>query len=242
MGIITVIGVGPGDPKLMTIAAIEAIDLADLVAYPIAHEGAESMAASIAKKFIGDKKRRLPLLFPMVADPVLRRTAWNFASNTLAAELDRGTRIALLCEGDASLYSTVSYIVIKLRESHPNYHISMIPGITSFSAVAASSLWPLAIQQDQLLIIPCPDSEHELDQELSTAFFKGRVLVLLKLGHRWTWVRNLLEHKGLLSNALFAEKIGWETQIVCSAESQPAYIPSYFSLLLIRQKWPHIMP
>ena len=91
-------GVGPGDPNLLTVAAVQAIAKAAVVAYPVAQPGAEGMAARIAAPWITEQ-RHLPLLFPMVAAAAPRLAAWRTAADLLAAELARAEQLVLLCEG-----------------------------------------------------------------------------------------------------------------------------------------------
>ena len=235
-------GVGPGDPSLLTLAAVEAIRQAEVVAYPVGRLGADSMAAQIATAWIRSDHQRLPLLFPMVEAAEPRRTAWCLAAQQLQEAVRSGQRVALLCEGDASLFASCSYVLLALRQVWPDCPLKVIPGITSCSAAAAAGLWPLALQQDQLLLRPCPDSPDELMQVLDNAAATGQVLALLKLGRRWSWVQPLLKQRGLLEQALFAERVGWPDQQVCSADGVEAEPRPYFSLLLIRQGWPKVLP
>ena len=187
---LTVVGVGPGDPDLLTLAAVRAIERAQVVAMPVAGEGIESMAAAIASAWIRPDQRRLPLVFPMVeaADP--RRDAWHRAAAAIAAEVEQGHAVVLLCEGDASLFATASYVLLALQQRHPGCPVAVVPGITAISAAAAAAAWPLALQQDQLLVMPCPDQPEDLASALEQAAVQSRVLALLKLGRRWRWVQH----------------------------------------------------
>ena len=114
------------------------------------------MAAKIAAAWIRSDHHRLPLLFPMVEAAQPRRSAWGAAAQELKQAVRSGQQVALLCEGDASLFASCSYVLLALRQAWPDCPISVIPGITSCSAAAAAGLWPLALQQDQLLLRPCP--------------------------------------------------------------------------------------
>lgn len=244
---LTLVGVGPGDPELLTVAAVRAIAAATVVAYPVAREGADGMAATIAATWISSEQRRLPLLFPMVAEAAPRQAAWRSAAAALAAEVAAGQAVVLLCEGDASLYASASYALLALAESHPACPVAVIPGITAVAAAAAAASsqglpWPLALQQDALLIRPTPDVAQELEALLERAAAEGMVLALLKLGYRWAWVRPLLEARGLLAGSLFAQRVGWPDQLLASAADVPADEQPYFSLLLIRQGWPAVLP
>ena len=116
MAQLTLVGVGPGDPQLLTVAAVQAIEAAAVVAYPVAREGAEGMAARIAAPWISPQQRRLPLEFPMVAEAEPRRLAWHAAADALAAEVAAGQAVVLLCEGDSSLYASCSYVLLALAQ------------------------------------------------------------------------------------------------------------------------------
>ena len=240
-------GVGPGDPALLTVAAVRAIEAADVVAYPVARLEAEGMAARIAAPWIGPEQRRLPLLFPMVVEAEPRRQAWHAAAAALAAEVRAQRRVVLLCEGDSSLYASCSYVLLALAEREPDVPVRVIPGITAAAAAAAAASsagmpWPLALQQEPLWIRPTPETPPELEQLLEQASAAGAVLALLKLGHRWSWVQPLLAERGLLEQSLFAQRVGWPDQLLArAAEVSPAEQP-YFSLLLIRQGWPAVLP
>ena len=260
---LTLVGVGPGDPQLLTIAAVRAIEAAAVVAYPVAREGADGMAATIAAPWIGASQRRLPLLFPMVVEAAPRIAAWHAAAAALAAEVAAGAQVVLLCEGDASLFASCSYVLLALAVRYPSCPVRVIPGITSVAAAAAVASargpsgalvmpWPLALQDEGLLIRTTPESVAGFERLLDWAAGTGAggaaetgaqtTLALLKLGHRWSWVRPLLESRGLLDQALFAQRVGWPEQLLAPAAQVPASEQPYFSLLLVRQGWPQVLP
>ncbi len=242
---VTLVGVGPGDPDLLTVAGVRAIRAAAVVAYPVAQEGGDGMAARIAAPWIGPDQRRLHLVLPMVEEAQPRRLAWRDAAEALAAEVAAGQAVALLCEGDASLYASGSYVLLALAARHPTVPLKVVPGITSLAAAAAAACgplgpWPLALQQEPLLIRPTPETPEALDQ-LFAAHLEG-VVVLLKLGRRWPWVRQHLAAQGLLDHALLAQRVGWPDQRLGPAAAVPAEAQPYFSLLLIRRSWPSVLP
>ena len=241
MKVLTIAGVGPGDPSLLTLAAVDAIQESTVVSYPVSTLGGDSLAEKIASKWITKDKKKLPLYFPMVKDQNTLKSAWRFAGNELMKMVEKGERVVFLAQGDISLFSTGSYLSKELEKYHPECVVKLIPGITSFSAAAAKSKLPLAFQEEQLLVLPVPDSYEELKVMLSDAASKKRVVVLLKLGKKWEWVKPLLEELDLIKQSIFAERIGFSDQRILGASELSAGTRPYFSLLLIRQSWPFIL-
>ena len=242
MKVLTIAGVGPGDPSLLTLAAVDAIQESTVVSYPVSTIGGDSLAEKIASKWITKDKKKLPLHFPMVDDQNALKSAWRVAGNELMKMVDKGERVVFLAQGDISLFSTGSYLSKELEKYHPECVVKLIPGVTSFSAAAAKSRLPLAFQEEELLVLPVPDSYEELKSILSDAASKKRVVVLLKLGKKWEWVKLLLEELDLIKISIFAERIGFTDQQILRASDLPSGSRPYFSLLLIRQSWPLTMP
>ena len=242
MKVLTIAGVGPGDPSLLTLAAVEAIQESTVVSYPVSTRGGVSLAEKIASKWITKDKKKLPLHFPMVDDQNTLKSAWRVAGRELRKMVDKGERVVFLAQGDISLFSTGSYLSKELEKYHPECVVKLIPGVTSFSAAAAKSKLPLAFQEEELLVLPVPDSYDELKSILSDAALKKRVVVLLKLGKKWEWVKLLLEELDLIKISIFAERIGFSDQQILRASDLPSGTRPYFSLLLIRQSWPLTMP
>ncbi len=242
MKLITITGVGPGDPSLLTLAAVNAIQESTVVSYPVAIQGGESLAEKIASKWISKDKKKLPLYFPMVDDKNTLKNAWRVAGNELMKMVEKGERVVFLSQGDISLFSTGSYLSMELEKYHPECVVKLIPGVTSFAAAAAKSKLPLAFQAEQLLVVPVPDSSDELKVILSEAALIKRVVVLLKLGKKWRWVRPLLKELDLLESSIFVERVGLSDQRVFRASNLSSETGKYFSLLLIRQSWPSVIP
>ena len=242
MKVLTIAGVGPGDPSLLTLAAVDAIQESTVVSYPVSTRGGDSLAEKIASKWITKDKKKLPLHFPMVDDQNTLKSAWRVAGRELMKMVDKGERVVFLAQGDISLFSTGSYLSKELEKYHPECVVKLIPGVTSFSAAAAKSKLPLAFQEEELLVLPVPDSYDELKSILSDAALQKRVVVLLKLGKKWEWVKLLLEELDLIKISIFAERIGFSDQQILRASDLASGTRPYFSLLLIRQSWPLTMP
>lgn len=239
---LALIGVGPGDPELLTLKAHRYLRAADVVAYPVARPEATGMAASIVEAYLEAGQTRLPLVFPMVTDADSLQQAWRAAAAALAQDVQAGRRVVFLCEGDVSLFATGSYVLLALQRYHPELPVAVIPGISSVAAAAAAGSWPLVFQKESLLIRPCPGTPEAMKVLLDQAAAGGTVLALLKLGMRWQWMQPLLAERGLLHQALFAERVGWPDQRVVSALEVQAGERPYFSLLLVRQGTNAVLP
>jgi precorrin-2/cobalt-factor-2 C20-methyltransferase len=240
--LLSLVGVGPGDPDLLTVAAVRALQRATVVAYPVALRGGRSMAAEIAGPWLESHQRRLPLHFPMVTEAAPRRRAWREAADRLAGEVARGRQVVLLCEGDVSLYATSAYVLRALQRHHPACPVELIPGITAVAAAAARARWPLSLQREQLLVAPVPETAAAMEERLGTARRHGQVLALLKVGARWRWLRPFLAERGLLDGAILARRVGWADELVAAAATVPAEAQPYFSLLLLRQGEAEVLP
>ena len=119
---LTLVGVGPGDPSLLTFAAVSAIKDASLVVYPVAKMGSEGMAQKIASEFLKGKKC-MPILFPMITEIDALKDAWEEASTHLVEAVRSGENVVLLCQGDPSLYATSSYILLQISMNLSLIHI-----------------------------------------------------------------------------------------------------------------------
>ena len=136
---------------------------------------------------------------------------------------------------------------LALRERHPDLPFRLIPGIPAVCAAAAAAPsqgldLPLAFQQEGLLIRPCPESSAPLENLLQVAEENRTVLGLIKVGQRWPWVRTVLQRRNLLEQAVFAQRVGWPDQWIARAAEVSEETKPYFSLLLIRQFWPQVLP
>ncbi len=235
---ISIVGVGPGDPSLLTLAAVDAIKKSTLVAYPTSNHTGNSISADIASAWISDDKKRLPIHLPMVTDLNTLQKAWRNACNQLMKAVYKGENVVFLTQGDSSLFSTGSYIYMEIKNNYPDCLIEIIPGVNSFSAAAALGGVPLACQREQLLILPVPENPEHLKKILNDSFVANQTLVLIKVGQKWDWIRLLLHEMNLLSSSLFAQRLGFDDQQVLRASEVPKGIKPYFSLLIIRKELP----
>lgn len=231
MGILTGIGVGPGDPDLITVKALRALQTADVVAFPAGRNGAPGVAEGIIDSLLCPPQIRLPLMFPYVLDQAQLQTAWNTAAEQVWPYLARGQQVVFASEGDISFYSTFTYLAQTLQQTHPEVKITAIPGVCSPLAAAAALGMPLTTQGDRLAILPALYSlEH-----LETALTWADVVVLMKVSSVypavWSWLqrRNLLRQSGVIIQASCPDQLIYQ-----DLTSYPELKLPYFSLLVIR--------
>lgn len=155
-GVLYGIGIGPGDPELITIKAINALKCADIIYVPKSKEQ-QSTALAITKEYISSAARVEQLEFPMSKDIEIRKGARKQNALTIENQLDSGLNVAFLTLGDPMLYSTYSYILEYLGD---NYHVNTIPGIYSFSAISNTLNNPLC-KGDESLAVICALGEQE---------------------------------------------------------------------------------
>lgn len=222
------VGVGPGDPHLLTLQAVDVLQSVDLVAIPKSKLDRESVAWDIAKIHCPSKVRLVELEMPMTADQQILAKAWQDGAQTLLAELKRGKSVAFITLGDPSLYSTYSYLLNILQAELPQECIVTVPGITAMSAAAARINLPLATGDEPLLILPSTEDVGE--------FLHFPNLVLMKVSRRLPEILTLLaerKRKAVLLTRLgqAGEKICWEPK----PQDFTAAKIDYLSLLLVKK-------
>lgn len=156
VGVFIGIGVGPGDPELLTLKAAKALKTVDVICVPKSHAKKPSMALSMVKGILDERKKPaeiLELVFPMTKDELNNRKLWVESAAIVAAKAKKGD-VAFITLGDPMLYSTFLYLYECIKETYPEVELEIIPGVTSVTAVAASSKLPLAEKEEVVTIIP----------------------------------------------------------------------------------------
>ncbi len=230
---LTVIGVGPGDCSLLTVGAVQAIKKAKVIVFPISSDDRKSSAAEIVKEYIKFKKK-IPIIFPMARKDFDPDEIWTNAVNIIVKFIKNYKSVALLCLGDTSLFASSSNIVRIIKKKHPEIIVRTIPGISSISAAAALSNFNLAAKGETLIIKECPSHKQEFLDLIRIHREKKTVLVLMKVGKRWKWVKNLLKKEDIISKSVIALNVGMPDQIVQDVSKFNLNKVPYFSLILIR--------
>ncbi len=230
---LTVVGVGPGDSSLLTIAAIQAIKKAKLIVFPISSDDRKSSSAEIVKNYIKFKKK-IPIIFPMARQEFDPDQIWSSAVDIIVKSIRNNESVALLCLGDPSLYASSSNILRIINNNYPEIFTMTIPGISSISAAAALSNFDLVKKGETLIIKECPSSKSELTALIIQTKLNKTVLALMKVGKRWGFVKEILEKEKIINKALIALNVGMPNQIIQNASKYNMDAMPYFSLILIR--------
>ncbi|OLP17314.1 precorrin-2 C(20)-methyltransferase [Leptolyngbya sp. 'hensonii'] len=225
------IGIGPGDPELLTLKAFRLLQAAPVVAYPVS-EHHKSLARSIVADYLTGNPIEVPMYFPFKVDQSAQ-PFYDQAAETLANHLAAGRDVVVLCEGDPFLYGTFMYLFTRLSDRFPT---EVVPGVSSVMASAAMLGVPLTYRNDVLSVIPAPLPAEVLKTRLANA----EAAAIIKLGRHFAKVRAVLAQLNLLHRAIYIERATMQNQrVVPITEVDPAAVP-YFSQILLPSQWqPH---
>ena len=221
------IGVGPGDPELLTLKALRLLRAAPVVAYPAPERG-DSFARSIVAMWLDAGQREIPIRTPMQPAPP-PAAVYDAAAEELATELDRGDDVALLCQGDPFFYGSFIHLFTRLAG---RYRIEIVPGVPSITACAAAASTPLVTRDETLAVVPATLGEAEIARRLGDS----DAAAIVKLGRHFPKVRRVLSELDLLDSALYIERATLPTQRVASFTCVDAGPVPYFSTTLIRRR------
>lgn len=231
---LTAVGLGPGDPELITLKGWRAIQEADIIFVPRSRDGRQSLALRIAKAWLSEQQEVVELPLPMTRNPDLLVPAWQAAADTILAHLADGQKGVYLLLGDPLLYGTFIYIWQILASDAPQLTIEIIPGITSFAAAAALAQLPLGTTSDRVAILP---ASYETDADaLRRLLSDYDTVILMKVGTVMPQIVEALEELGLIEHAVYAERVGMpEEVIVKDVRSLRGQRRPYLSLLIVRR-------
>lgn len=224
------IGVGPGDPKLLTLKAVETIQMLDVIISPISEKKKESIAFNIAKSYIPEGIETVELLFPMVDDKEALVSAWKNNAEIVSQLVSSGKNVGFLTLGDPCVYSTYMYLVPYVKSN--GVEIETIPGITSFCAVAADQNIPIAEWEEEICIIPL---KHESDS-LERALDQFSNVIVMKPSHDVERLATALKTRGLESSFKLISKCTTEhSNVVDTVDALEAGSIPYLSTMIIKK-------
>lgn len=227
------IGVGPGDPELITVKGANALSRCSHVFVPKARAKSESVARSIAERHIPAEAEIHEVVFPMVTDRAELERRWDASARAVAEVLEAGEDACFLTLGDPHLYSTYVYLVRALRKRGGDFSIVTVPGVTAFSAVAALTDFPVGEAKDPVVIVPTADDLEDVRRALDM----GGTVVLMKVGARLQAILDLLDETDAIDRAVFVSRAGLPGERVETnlrkLHGQPDDV-GYLSTILVR--------
>lgn len=220
------VGIGPGDPELMTIKAVRLIQANHIIAVP-GENPEESVAYKIAVQAVPElaEKELMAIPMPMTKDVEILEKSHRAGAEKIEKSLDNGENVVFLTLGDPTVYSTYLYVHQKVSED--GYPAEIVSGVTSFCAAAASLSEGLVENSEELHVIP---ASYQVEEALKLSGTK----VLMKAGKNMAAVREYLKKSNC--SAVMVENCGMETEKrYYSAEEIPE-TPSYYSLVIVKEK------
>ena len=227
------VGLGPGDPDLLTIKAVRVLERATVVAY-FAKEGRRGVARDIADRWIPASVEEMPLRYPVTTEIpfdhpdylAMLSAFYANAAERLAADLTAGRDVALLCEGDPLFYGSFMHLYVRLRA---RFACEIVPGVTGMSGCWTAAGEPMTWGDDVLTVLPGTLTEAALRERLVGA----DAVVIMKLGRNLPKVRVALEAAGLADRALYVERGTMAGETVMPLVEKHDGDAPYFSLVLV---------
>ena len=232
LGCLYGVGVGPGDPELLTLKALRIIQAAPVVCAPQSETRTDSYALGIVREYLDtDKQEILRLPFP-VDDPEGAAGVWRSGADTLAQRLYRGQDVAFVTEGDPMVFSTFAYVLEAITAEHPSIPVEIVPGVSSIMAAAASSGVPLVTHGQRLAVLP---AVYGID-DLSEAIASYDTIVLMKVNRELLQALEKLDTLGLAGKTVYVRRVTTSEEKVVDDVTQLSQEDiDYFSLLIVKR-------
>ncbi|KEQ57382.1 Precorrin-2 C-methyltransferase protein [Marine Group I thaumarchaeote SCGC AAA799-N04] len=233
------IGVGPGDPELLTVKAVKAIQDADIIMCPASKEDRPSIALSVVDSIIDKSNNQeiIKLIFPMTKDQDVLKETWKKNAKIMAETVQSGKNVVYLTVGDPFLYSTWIYMHKDLTEKYPEMNISVIPGIVSMFTFASKVGVSIAEGAEKVAIIP---SCYDLSSVKEIAK-NSESMIFLKDGRYFDQVIDVLKESGFPDDSIFAigQDLGTENEIIrkmtLGEVNDDTLTTKYFSILVVKR-------
>jgi precorrin-2/cobalt-factor-2 C20-methyltransferase len=222
------VGVGPGDPELLTLKAHRVITNADIIAYPAPDDG-DSLARSIVAEYLPGTQEEIAIRISMDPASFPPRDIYAQAVDEISTHTENGKSVAILCEGDPFFYGSFMYMFEKLAQRGP---VEVVPGVSSMMASAAALQTPLASRNDVVCVIPATLEADNIKARLEAA----DMAVFIKVGRHLAKVRSVLQSTGLLEDAHYIERATMTAEQRSPLSEIQTDTAPYFSMILVHRR------
>lgn len=227
------IGVGPGDPELITVKAIRILQKVSHVFAAASSNNDYSVALKTVENYLSPNVRVYSLPFPMTYDQEKLEKAWKENCESILGLLLQGEDVAFITIGDPLIYSTYIYLLRTIRSAYPEVQVQTIPGITSFQAAASTCNIPLVEGEESMAIVSGAKGVRHLEKTLESC----DTVVLLKVYRQMPEIIETLEKRSLERSICYVSKCGFcDQEIIRTTEVLKNRIPSYLSLMIVKKK------
>ncbi|MFE4240635.1 precorrin-2 C(20)-methyltransferase [Peribacillus butanolivorans] len=232
LGTLYGLGVGPGDPELITVKAFRVIQESPVIAYPKKRKGSKSYAHRIVEVYIRpEEKEMLGLVFPMTKDQTILDREWNETVEKVWQKLYEGKDVAFVTEGDPLLYSTFIHMMKLMQELHPEVEIKTVPGISSFNGSASRLGIALADGDDHVAIIPARDDYEAMKKAIED----HDAVVFIKVAKVIDLMITVLKDLDLLEKASVVTKVTSDEEVIWNLSDLEGLELEYLTLMVVRK-------
>lgn len=226
------LGVGPGDPELITVKAFRKLQECPVIAYPKKLKGSKSYAHRIVEMYIQpSEKEMLGLVFPMTKDEETLRIEWAKSVETIYTYLAKGQDVAFVTEGDPMLFSTFIHLMKLMKETHADVPIETVAGISSFNGSANRLGIPLADGDDHVAMIPATENMEDMRRVLET----HDAVVFIKVAKVLNEMLDLLEEMDLLYGVHVVTKVTSDEEVIWHIDELRGAELNYLSCMVVRK-------
>ena len=226
------LGVGPGDPELITVKAFRKLQECPVIAYPKKLKGSKSYAHRIVEMYIQpSEKEMLGLVFPMTKDEETLRVEWAKSVEMIYTYLAKGQDVAFVTEGDPMLFSTFIHLMKLMKETHADVPIETVAGISSFNGSANRLGIPLADGDDHVAMIPATENMEDMRRVLET----HDAVVFIKVAKVLNEMLDLLEEMNLLYGVHVVTKVTSDEEVIWNVDELRGVELNYLSCMVVRK-------
>ncbi|MDO3377528.1 precorrin-2 C(20)-methyltransferase [Geoalkalibacter halelectricus] len=230
---LSIVGVGPGDPELVTLKAARLIGAAEVILAPLGDRSDASIAESIIAGLVDSNRQQvIRQVYPMSKNPAEMENFWRDAARQAATLVRAGKRVVFITLGDPLLYSTALYLVRVLRDEAPEIAVDFVSGVSSINAAAARAGLPLALADERLAILPATFEGDKLRRALEDF----DTVVLMKVHRVFDKICALLQEMDLLRQSVYLKRVGLaEERLFTDLTRVTAEDLDYLSLVIVRK-------